>query len=121
MCDCVHVRRYGSVCQALCDLAKLYACQASYASCQDPGAHRPVLDAAAPVSVVQPYGMFPGRHASCFSPPLLARWLLQQKQLRYRKQEVMAQDESILKGSEKYPKPANRTFQYGTAGVCQMS
>ncbi len=82
--------------------------------------------AAAPVSdsliiIVQPYGTFPSRHVSWISPHLLACWLLQQTQLRDRKQEVMAHDESILKGSEKYPKPANRTFQYGTAGVCQMS
>ena len=32
----------------------------------------------------------------------------------------MAVDENIVKASGKYPKPTDRTFQYGTAGVCQI-
>ena len=33
----------------------------------------------------------------------------------------MAQDDKIIDAAGKYPKPANKTFQYGTAGVCQRS
>lgn len=33
----------------------------------------------------------------------------------------MASGEKIIEASGKYPKPAERTFQYGTAGVWQTS
>lgn len=54
--------------------------------------------------------------------PLETRWFKLRASLLYdckiRSSSSMADKETIIAASAKFPKPADRTFQYGTAGVC---